>query len=421
MAGVSGLERIKDTEMMHHPHQPRQSDAPGDKFTQILPFPSPTYGAVNTIFLTPLDMVVEEVYVEVVTAALGGVANPVWAPAQTWVGNNGIQLKYDRTPVYTQSQFETTYYDYLNFDKPNLERRLVAYGDVSNGNSLAGNAVRTHYVPLSAISDKLLKHIGSLSAYAASKWSIDFDLPTMAQLVRGTNTTAATGGAIQSMSLVLVGHREDSRNAQAYSMALAGDGIKVVFSQANHGRTAAAAASADQTIGFTNLAGECTGIIVGQRLQAGWIGATPDVLNRLQWVNYDGIADTINIGTQANPSRIFGQAVKQRMARLLMPTDSYDGSNTFVTDQLAVNTASGLAASYIAPVQKGIIAISLEEKATTGMRYGMFSGALRLNNDFQMTLSNGTTTRTADYIDVDVLIRRVAVFRHTGFLMVNEE
>jgi hypothetical protein len=323
--------------------------------------------------------------------------------------------------VYTQSQFETTYYDYLNFDKPNLERRLVAYGDLSDGNTLAGNAVHTHYVPLSAISDKLLKHIGSLSAYAASKWSIDFDLPTLAQLARGTNTTAATGGDIQSMSLVLVGHREDSRNAQAYSMALAGDGIKVVFSQANHGRTAAAASSVDQTIGFTNLAGECTGIIVGQRLQSGWIGATPQALNRLQWVNYDGVSDTINIGTQANPSRVFGQAVKQRMARLLMPTDSYDGSNTFVTDQLAVNTASGVAGSYIAPVQKGIIAISLEEKATTGMRYGMFSGALRLNNDFQMTLTNGSTTRTADYIDVDVLIRRVAVFRHTGFLMVNEE
>lgn len=421
MAGVSGLERIKDTGMMHHAHQPRQSDAPGDKFTQILPFAAPAYGQVNTVYLTPLEMVVEEMYVEVVTAAVADTANPIWAPAQTWVGNNGIQLKYDRASVYTQSQFETTYYDYLNFDKPNLERRLIAYGDVSHTHSVSATNVQTRWIPLSAISDKIMKHCGSLSAFAASKWSIDIDLPPMSKLVRGTDATAATGGAILSMSLVLVGHREDSANTLRYSMALASDGIKIVFSQANHGRTAAPAAQVDQTISFSNLAGECTGIIVGQRTQDGWNGISPDKLNRLEWVNYDGIDDTINIGTQANPSRVFGQSVKQRMARLIMPTDSFDGSNTFVTDQLAINTASGLAGSYIAAVQKGIIAISLEEKATTGMRYGMFSGAMRLNNDFQMTLRNGTTTRTANYIDVDVLIRRTLVLRHEGFLMVNEE
>ncbi len=424
MAGVSGLERIKDTGMMHHPHQPRQVDAPGDKFVQILPFNTPAYGQANTVYLPPLDMVVEEAYIEIRIAAVGGTGSPILCPSQTMIGPNGVQLKYDGTTLYTLSEFEAVYYDYLNFDKPNLERRMVLYGDSSGSNAVDASTETTVYVPLSSISDKLLKHIGPLSAYAANKWSIQFDLLAKNRIVMGTNSTAATGGDINSMRLVLIGHREDSVNAQAVSMALAGDGIKLVFSQANHGRTVAASGTDPITVSFSNLAGECTGVIVGQRASGAWLSTAPNAINHLSWLNYNANGDTIEIGTQANPTRIFGQAVPQQMARLCLPSDSFDGSATFLNDQLDWNAAPGTANSalsnLLSPAEKGIMAIALEEKATTGMRYGLFSGALRLNNDFQATFRNATS-RTAGYIDIDVLIRRVLVLRHTGFVMVNEE
>jgi hypothetical protein len=116
---------------------------------------------------------------------------------------------------------------------------------------------------------------------------------------------------------------------------------------------------------------------------------------------------------------VFGIAIPQFAARLVALADSFEGSPYMIGDTAYTGPSPTMTAYRLDGADRGIMAVSMEDKATMGQRFGSFSGAMRINNDFQITLREtfGQDTR----IDLDVLIRRILVVRHSGFVMVNEE
>jgi hypothetical protein len=429
MSGVHGLEGVPNTSMLHHAHQPRQTNAPGDKMVAYLPISDAAFGSTFYCNLTPIDMVVEEAYVELNLTTAGGTAGAKYVSAPNMVGTNGIQLRFDQTSVYTQSEFETMYYDLLHFPHSQMLRRryisnclsgdsIYAYNSTTiatQSNQAAGGTI---YLPLNAISDKILKNIGPLSAWAAGKWSVAINLVAVANAVTGTDAVAGTG-AVSSARLVLIGHREDSKNAQGVSLAAAGDGIKIVFSQANHGVFTALSGATDAPLNFGNLSGEMTGFIIGKRTKAAYTALTGSTLDKVNWVNASSLTDTIEAGILSSPTRVFGIAVPQFAAQNVFPSDSFEGSNYAITDTSFIGPLADLTHSRLDLALRGIIPVAMEEKATMGQRFGTFSGAMRINQDLIITLRETFAADTR--IDCDVLIRRILVVRHAGFVLVNEE
>lgn len=413
--GVSGLVGGATAASLHHEHQGRDGAAPGTQYSTQLSFNGPAFGSVNTIYLPPLPMVLKDAWIEIDVAALGGPTTPSFAQCQTWA--RSINLMYRRQTVYSQSEPECVLDSYFNSkNHMDLVRRL----DLQNDVTLAARRTRAggeyiYMISLRKIVDAILSKVGPINAYAAQSWSIDVDLFALNRLAEGASGTAATGGAINNMRLVMIGHKEDPANTQRVAQALADNGVAVKFEQSQYRRFSYGASATSATISLPELQGEMTGFALLQRVVAGYDSTTPNTISRLNWQVFNGTGDTIAVGTQADPQSLFGQAMSQRVLRLAGSSDSYAGSPLFLAESPSSTTAGTLA-----PRDTSIIFYSLEDAGTLGQREGVFSGVLRIQNDLQFTMAFATTT-TANYVDVIVYLRRQVVFNEAGFAVINEE
>lgn len=405
-AGVHGLVP-SEAGALHHEHQSRDGAAPGTKYTTQLAFAGPAWGAVNTIYLPPLPMVIADAWIEMDVAAVTGTSTPSLSQAQTWAQN--INLLYRRQTMYSQSEPEAVVDSYFNNkNQCDLVKRLDLQNDVAVATRRTrGGAAWVYMISLRKIVDAILSKAGPINAYAAQSWSLDVNLFAYNRNAEGGNTTPATGGAINSMKLVIIGHKEDPSNTQLVANALANEGLNIKFEQSQYRRFSYGASAASATISLPELQGEMTGIAILQRVVAGYDSTVPNAVNKLNWQVFDAVGDTIAIGTQADPQALFGQALPQRVLRLASPSDSWSGSALFIdADGSQRNTS--------------IIFIPMEEGGTMGQREGVFSGVLRIQNDLQLTMAF-TTTTTANYVDVIVYLRRSLVLNEAGFGVINEE
>lgn len=410
MSTVSGLVSAgSETSMLHHPHQVSDLNSPGDRFVQIVDFDSPAYNRNNRVDVPILDMVVDDAWIEFDIGAVATTSTPSMAPVQTWINSNGIQLLYKNQQVYTMSEAEAVTWMRANASNATKLHKML---DATNDLAVATRRTRNsggniYYLWLGPLIQKILSHAGPLTAYPSKAWSLVVGLLPFNQIAEGGNSTAATGGTINSMRLVCSGHRESAANAQRVADALAGEGVRISFNQANHQRTTHASGVASHQINLTALEGEATDVIILQRATAGLDATAPDDVNHLNWSLYDAFADTIEMGTQANPTRVFGLALPQRTIRLIEQGDAYAGGPIFVDSE-----GNGR--------NESVLYIALCEGATLAQKFGTFSGALRIKNNFQAIL-RFSTSAVADTVDVIVYVMRDMLLKHEGMIMINRE
>jgi len=406
---VSGLVSVgSDSNMLHHPHQRGQMSSPGDRFIQYVNFDSPAYNDTTRVDIPSMDMVIDDLWVEFSLGAVATSADPSYSPVPTWINSNGVQLLYSGTSIYTMSEAEALIYPKMvPLNQNILTKRLEASNDVPLATRRTNNSTNPPYYLWLGPFLKILAHAGPLASYASKKWSIIVGLLPFARIARGSDTAAATGGAISSMRLVCIGHRESGENIQRVADALAGEGVRISFTQANHQQSTYSSSATSHQVNLTALEGEATDLVISQRVTAGLISSVPNSGERDAFQNFPLFGDTVEIGTQQNPTRVFGVAIPQRTAKLLEQGDTYTGGSFYIDP-------TGAAAD------EGWFAVSLCEGATIGQRFGAYSGSLRLKNNFQYILRFATTT-TANTVDTIVYVMRDMLLKHEGMVMVNRE
>jgi len=436
MASVSGLALVgEDALMLHQPHQARDFDAPGDKYTYAINFDSPAFGKNNTVQLEALEMVVDELVVEFQLnklSATGTSAAGAYVPVPNMVSDNGCQLFYNGQSVYTASEAELTLYPFANTENQmQLMRRLdmgnvypKPVGALSVNRAVARNTAAAttalYYLDLRPFL-KIMKHCGPLSAYAPNKWSISIGL-LASTLVAYSNLAAAsvvTGMNIASMRLLISGHREDAQNTMRISQALASDGIKLAFTQSNAFAFSLANATGATAFSITSLEGEATDIWMMNRVTAGLTGTTAAGagVDKLQFLQLPNPNQTVAIGTQSNPTRVFGQVLPWETLRKIAQGASYNGGPIWLTS----NATTAAAPDGAVMVDISAVMVPLAEAASDGQLYGTYSGSIRLKNDFVVNYAMGTAPGTgANTVNVIVYIRRLMVITHLGIVMMNE-
>ena len=436
MASVSGLDLVPGSNalMLHQPHQARQYDAPGDKYMRALNFDSPAFGKNNVVQLEALEMVPDEMFIEFnlaqVSAASASVASYVPTPAM--ISDNGCQLFYNGQSIYTISEAEALLYNFANAD--NILQQLRRYdaqllyprrtipgatGIPESRNAFA--TTQTVYLDLRPFM-KIMKHAGPLGAYSPNKWSISIGLLAsnlVAQAAATTADTAVTGMAINSMRLLISGHREDPQNTMRISQALAADGIKIAFTQSNAFSFSLAQATGTTPFSITSLEGEATDIWMLNRVTSGLTATTAngEGVNKTQFEILAAPNQQVAIGTQSNPTRIYGQYMPYETLRLIAQGGSYSGGPLWLSNN--ARTASGAATQAVLNEVSALL-LPLAEAASDGQLYGTYSGSIRLKNDFVVNYQMGTAPAAANTVNVIVYIRRILVITHLGIVMMNE-
>jgi len=438
MASVSGLDLVPggDALMLHQPHQARQYDAPGDKYMRALNFDNPAFGKNNTVQLEALEMVPDEVWVEFNLSQLENAASATtlvsYVPTPTMISDNGCQLFYNGQSVYTISEAESLLYNFANseniiqqarrYDAQNLyPRRTIslATGIPETKNSAA--TTQTYFLDLRPFL-KIMKHAGPLGAYSPNKWSISIGLlasTLVAQAATTVDNSAVTGMAINSMRLLISGHREDPQNTMRISQALAADGIKIAFTQSNAFSHNLAAAVGTSTYSMTSLEGEATDIWMMNRVTDGLVAtsAAGEDVNKTGFEILRAPNQQIAIGTQSNPTRVYGQYMPYETLRLIAQGGSYSGGPMWLSNNAV--TAGGAATQQVMN-EVGALLLPLAEAATDGQLYGTYSGSIRLKNDFIVNYQMGTAPAAANTVNIIVYIRRIMIITHLGIVMMNE-
>jgi hypothetical protein len=355
------------------------------------------------------------VYIEIEAAALATADTPAFMPTSFWVDSQGVQLYAKGQSVYTAGEELLRDYNRLNTHSDRvLYNRCRLTNDQSAAERRAVGATAAPYVlDLQPCADAVLSHAGPIGSYPANFWRVEVPLKAMAKCVDGSGDgTAATGGAISQMRLILVGHRETADNVAAVSQALATEGVKLAFSQPNYKRQTIANGSTSNIMTIPELQGQVDNIWILERASAGLVGTAPNTVKDTPKLN-NLSSDTVSIGLTSNPTQLYGRALPQKLVRFGEQGDSYNGSSTY----LQPSTAG--AAPLM--VDSGTMAIAIAEKSSTALQYGQFSGSLRLNNNFQLTW-DAADPGADQQLSVIVFIRRICVLGINGLLaMVNEE
>ena len=439
MASVSGLDLVpgSDALMLHQPHQARQYDAPGDKYMRALNFDSPAFGKNNVVQLEALEMVPDELFVELTLVQLQDNSDPVqtnnvsYVPTPAMISDNGCQLFYNGQSVYTISEAEALLYNFVNtenqmqqmrrFDAMNLYPRRTISGatgqpEIKNNAS----ATQTYYLDLRPFL-KIMKHAGPLGAYSPNKWSMSIGLlaATLVTQAASTSATVVSNASVSSMRLLISGHREDPQNTMRISQALAADGIKIAFTQSNAFSFSLAAATGTTPFSITSLEGEATDIWLLNRVTAGLtaVNTAGQTVNKTQFEVLRHPDQQIAIGTQSNPTRVYGQYMPYETLRLIAQGASYSGGPMWLSNNAV--TADGAATQQVLNDVSALF-LPLAEAATDGQLYGTYSGSIRLKNDFVVNYQMGTAPGNANTVNVIVYIRRIMIITHLGIVMMNE-
>ncbi len=157
---VTGLVNVPNSAMLHQPHQVRAVDSPGDRFALSVPFESFGFDRNVRIFLPPLEMVVEDMYIvlDLNFDDAGTAATFLASNTQTWLGSGGAQLLYKSQSLYTMSEAEALVHPYLNTENQmQMWRRLDNTGDHDTPADYRDYTSRN----LAFLSLRLLEYLGS--------------------------------------------------------------------------------------------------------------------------------------------------------------------------------------------------------------------------------------------------------------------
>ena len=440
--GVSGLERIPQSDQLHQPHQVRMVDSPGDRITRRFDFVDAAFGRNNKILLESQPMVVEDLILEAtITHLTPGTSNTGvdWlVQAQSWFGDNGCVLTKNTLEVYQASEPEMRLCD--KFFTDNFEEQLI-YNDMCDEttntslqtrwetpvNTAKTRVVRLHLRP---IAEKVMGNFGSIGAYAANTWRLAVDLKPLNRILSTVGQTIESNDVISSftldgLALIMTGHREDSVNQDRVTQSLAGSGIKIVFDAPFATKVTLPADPSGVPImyKFPQVEGLLTQVWIMPRYAAGLTSTTPASVNVSGWLNRVDVAKIqLAMGPEGMPFAVFGQYLPYET--VLTCSRGYMGTGT----QFIKNAPGNSLTSPFGDTNPSLdisntkaIQLSFAEKAAMAGRYGMWSGAIRINNNFQVIFNYASTTLSAAVtVDVILWIRRVAVVTHNKVEIVNE-
>lgn len=401
---VSGLEdnpAIVDS--LHHKHQVIMTG--GERYLQVFNFDTPAFDKNNRVFMSSIPMVVENMVVELDLSAATGPTSPKVIQCQTGIGASGAQLLYKNSSMYNAPEAELLSYMYKNNEPNQLIRKLIASNDVSDAARATSGAARNlYYIDLQPLAS-ILKQCGPLGSYAANTFSVDLSLLPLNKWVTGTSSTTGVL-AINSMKLMLSGHRESPSNMEKVNDKLGKGGIFFNFPESNFSRLTYGASAASFTTTLSAIEGMVSSIILINRTQAGIDGVAPDDVDHLAFQLFSGVADTIEVGRVSNPVELYGQQITEKMLRLMQEGDSYKNGDAWID-------ADG------ARREPAVISLPMSERETLNMEEGAHSGSWRVKNDLRIKYNFGTTTTTANYLDILVYVLRRAVIKHSGFVINN--
>jgi len=307
------------------------------------------------------------------------------------------------------------------FDAQNLYPRRTISGATGQPElKNAAAAMQTYYLDLRPFL-KIMKHAGPLGAYSPNKWSMSIGLlaPNLVGQAASTDATVVANAEVFSMRLLISGHREDPQNTMRISQALAADGIKIAFTQSNAFSFSLGAATGTTTFSITSLEGEATDIWLLNRVTGGLtaINTAGQTVDKTKFEVLRNPNQQIAIGTQSNPTRIYGQYMPYETLRLIAQGGSYSGGPMWLSNN--ATTAAGAATQQVLNDVSALF-LPLAEAATDGQLYGSYSGSIRLKNDFVVNYQMGTAPAAANTVNVIVYIRRIMIITHLGIVMMNE-
>ncbi len=400
---VSGLEpNPVNATALHQPHQQIQTG--GERYLQVFNFDTPAFDKNNRVFMSSVPMVVHDMVVELDLSAATGPTTPAVIQLQTGIGAAGAQLLYKNSSVYNASEAELLSYQYKNNAPSQLIRKLIATNDTSDATrQTQGGARNLYYIDLAPLAN-ILTQVGPLGSYAANTWSVDLSLLPLNKWVTGGSSTAGVL-TINSMKLMLSGHRESPANMERVNVALGEGGVMFNFPESNFSRLTYGASASSFTTTLSAIEGMVSSIVLMNRTQAGIDGTAPDAVDHLAFQLFNNPLDTVEIGRVSNPVELFGQQITEKMLRLMHENESYDNGNAWID-------ADG------ARREPSVIAIPLAERESLDQKHGVHSGSWRVKNDLRIKY-NFTTTTTANYIDILVYVLRKAVVKHSGFVINN--
>ena len=411
---LSGLSRAPDSAALHQDHQVRGGAGPGTTLVRVVDASNTVaFGQSNIFQLPALDMVVDEVYlsmdVRTITATTAGYLMPTY----WWLGSQGAQLLAKGTSVYVQQEALTRDYKKMNTESSAV---LNTFLDETNDIGAVGGLIKgvknaQYLLDLSPMVDAVLNKAGTISAYPSNFWSFDINLKSFNQVVASeTGSTAATGGVISNARLILIGHKEEAGVISNQTRALANDGIRIVYSQPNYFRFNITSGDTSAVYNMPSIQGNVSHVWHVVRAVLGLDSTTPLTVNDSPLLSIL-TTDTLRVGTAENPDLLWGRALRQDTVRFLIQGKSYLGSSEYHNPVVASTL----------PYKSGLMAVALCEKGSSDLMFGVFSGAMRVNNNFQ--LNSAFANPGADQrVRMIVFIRRVLNLGLNGInAILNEE
>lgn len=387
-------------------HQKIRNDDNQERYSNSFNFDSPALDKSNQIELPSLQMRPENLTVQFkMSAATASGSDPVgYLPVFSWIGQNGIQLLYKGTAIYTCTQAELQSSFYLDNNPSNLHRQQYITNDVASPPSDANSALTNYYLRLTPLM-KIFANIGPLSAYDANAWSIIVDLKPASGIVfrvSGSTDTGAGSASVESMSLIVTGHRVSPQVAMDVRQRINTDGIQVNYLQSNFKRASLGSSDTSLNVSLPTLEGRASGMVLIVRTQAYVQGATVDALAGTQYVSMDAYDDLIQVGTQGNPTAVFGRQLPIKTIKMGINTQSqWEGSPVFLDLDGDDRNLS-------------IVPISFADTHSTDSAKGTGTGSLYLKNDLIYELNFGTTPGVAAFVDCITYIQRYCLIRSDG-------
>ena len=420
-------QKSNDSARLHQPHQVRGEA--GNHYALYFPFSSIAFGSESVIELQSVPMEVDDAYLVFSQAVLATTTSPGLVQTPFYISSQGVQLRYADQTVYTMTPEECYSYPIINAKNEGEVLRflqLINEGQVPaiKGKDQKNDAAGLRFIPLKPMVDKWLSQIGPLSAYPAGKWSISAPFVTSLASVAtsASDSTAATGGAISGLNLLLTGHSENSENAGRFAKALSDDGVEFTFLQPVQFSQTTTAGDDTAQILMNSLQGDLDNMVVMERVTANLISTTPDTNCKTQWALYPLATDTISVGTSSNPTYLYGKPLPQELLRLgVMGRNgvSFGGSyisrgSPIIDDPITEN------GDLPRVVNTSIKVLNCSENSSMSQEVGAYSGSVRVFNDWQMNYAFGSSGNTADTITVIAYLRKKAVVSYGGVSISDE-
>jgi hypothetical protein len=430
VASLSGLRAAPTTGELHLPHQRKISAGPSDTYVRQIQFAgTPGFGRVNSVYLPYTNMVVQGMYVAVDVTVNGtgaSTTNDKLPATQGWIGPAGVQALYARTTATWSPQAELIKWQYLNKTGDDRVRSMLASNDLNDAGRIAagGHDSTTligrheYIIPLDALVDRFFKNLGPLNIHDPNSIELQLDLLPLNRIQQSTGTlTTLASVTINSMKLVLYGHRESDIAARQMQAAFVTSGLKMVMNQPNYFSKTLASSTTSDTLTYSALSGEVTAAEIVLRQAAAVTSTTPTSVNPLAWIDLSDIdapGNTMSVGTAADPNAYSGTPLSIYQARYMINGQSYVGSVRFLS---AESWEDSTAATGVRNVS--IIPVSFAARETMGQMYGAFSGSVNVANNLQIIL-NFDTLAANTLVESLLYTRRVVLVQPTGIAAANE-